>query len=54
MLQHLRLSGCIGVTDVGISKVAKGCSKLQELHLDGCVEVTDAVYGMFSLCRVFK
>ena len=40
-LVALRLSGCAGVTDEGILKLAEGCPELQRLHLARCDAVTD-------------
>nr|GMD45418.1 F-box/LRR-repeat protein 3 [Ipomoea batatas] len=40
-LRDLRLDKCLGVTDVGLAKVAVGCSGLEKLSLKWCFEITD-------------
>lgn len=40
-LRDLRLDKCLGVTDVGLAKVAVGCSSLEKLSLKWCFEITD-------------
>ncbi|KAK9292319.1 hypothetical protein L1049_020285 [Liquidambar formosana] len=40
-LRDLRMDKCLGVTDVGLAKIAVGCSKLERLSLQWCLEITD-------------
>ena len=49
MFQELNLSWCNEVTDVGISRLSKGCEMLQKLYVYGCNQVSDAVDGMFAI-----
>ena len=39
MLLCLFLGGCIGVTDLGVSRVAEGCLMLQKLQLLEVAEI---------------
>jgi Leucine Rich repeat len=40
-LLSLNLSGCQGITDIGISALADGCGHLHTINLSGCQGITD-------------
>ncbi|KAK9139288.1 hypothetical protein Scep_008969 [Stephania cephalantha] len=40
-LRDLKLVKCLGVTDVGLAKIAVGCVNLERLSLKWCLEITD-------------
>ena len=40
---------CLGITDVGLAKIAVGCSKLESLSLKWCLEISDM--GIDLLCK---
>ncbi|ERN03177.1 hypothetical protein AMTRI_Chr02g220560 [Amborella trichopoda] len=41
-LRRLRMVKCLGVTDIGVARIAVGCGeRLEELGLKWCMEVTD-------------
>ncbi|KAE8678111.1 F-box/LRR-repeat protein 3-like isoform X2 [Hibiscus syriacus] len=40
-LRDLNMDKCLGLTDVGLAKIAVGCSKLEKLSLKWCMEITD-------------
>lgn len=44
----LRLDKCLGVTDVGLAKIAVGCPKLERLSLKWCFEITDLGIDLLS------
>ncbi|KAE8684090.1 pectinesterase family protein [Hibiscus syriacus] len=48
-LRELNMDKCLQLTDVGLAKIAIGCSKLQKLSLKWCMEITDL--GVDLLCK---
>ncbi|KAG6522715.1 hypothetical protein ZIOFF_019866 [Zingiber officinale] len=40
-LRELRLDKCLGLTDVGLAKVAVGCAGLEKLGIKWCLEISD-------------
>ncbi|KAH7655057.1 F-box and leucine-rich repeat protein 2/20 [Dioscorea alata] len=40
-LKELRLDKCLGVSDVGLAKVAVGCPGLEKLRIKWCLEISD-------------
>ena len=40
-LESIDLSGCRGITDVGVSALGHGCGQLQAINLSGCNRVTN-------------
>ncbi|XP_041018732.1 F-box/LRR-repeat protein 3 [Juglans microcarpa x Juglans regia] len=48
-LRELRMDKCLGVTDVGLAKIAVGCGKLERLSLKWCMEISDL--GVDLLCK---
>ncbi|MCD7446454.1 hypothetical protein HAX54_007767 [Datura stramonium] len=40
-LRDLKLDRCLGLTDVGLAKIAIGCQCLEKLSLKWCIEITD-------------
>lgn len=40
---------CLGVTDIGLAKIAVGCGKLERLSLKWCLEISDL--GIDLLCK---
>lgn len=48
-LRELKMDKCLGVTDVGLAKIAIRCSKLEILSLKWCLEISDL--GIDLLCK---
>lgn len=48
-LRELNMDKCLQLTDVGLAKIAVGCSKLEKLSLKWCMEMTDL--GIDLLCK---
>lgn len=48
-LREVKMDKCLSVSDVGLVKIAVGCSKLEKLSLKWCLEITDM--GMDLLVR---
>lgn len=48
-LRELKMDKCLEVTDVGLAKIAVGCSKLESLSLKWCLEISDL--GVDLLCK---
>ncbi|KAF7817939.1 F-box/LRR-repeat protein 3 isoform X1 [Senna tora] len=48
-LRELKMDKCLGVTDVGLAKIAVRCSKLESLSLKWCLEISDL--GIDLLCK---
>lgn len=49
-LRELRMDKCLGVTDVGLAKIAVGCGgRLERLSLKWCMEISDL--GVDLLCK---
>ncbi|GAV84087.1 LOW QUALITY PROTEIN: LRR_6 domain-containing protein [Cephalotus follicularis] len=48
-LRELKVDKCLGVSDVGLAKIAVGCSKLERLSLKWCKEISDM--GVDLLCK---
>ena len=48
-LRELRMDKCLGVSDVGLAKIAVGCGKLERLSLKWCMEISDL--GVDLLCK---
>lgn len=48
-LRELRMDKCVGVSDVGLAKIAVGCGKLESLSLKWCMEISDL--GIDLLCK---
>lgn len=40
-LRDVKLDRCLGLTDVGLAKIAIGCQCLEKLSLKWCIEITD-------------
>ena len=40
---------CLGMSDVGLAKIAVGCGKLERLSLKWCMEISDL--GVDLLCK---
>ena len=40
-LLSINLSGCQGITDMGISALGRGCGQLHTINLSGCDDITD-------------
>lgn len=47
-LRDLSLGKCLGVTDVGLAKIAVGCGRLEKLSLKWCLEITDLGIDLLS------
>ncbi|CAL5397275.1 unnamed protein product [Camellia sinensis] len=47
-LRDLRMDKCLGVTDVGLAKIAVGCEKLERLSLKWCLEISDLGIDLMS------
>lgn len=47
-LRNLRMDKCLGVTDVGLAKIAVGCEKLERLSLKWCLEISDLGIDLMS------
>ncbi|CAL0302311.1 unnamed protein product [Lupinus luteus] len=48
-LRKLNLDKCLGVTDIGLAKIAVGCGRLESLSLKWCLEISDL--GIDLLCK---
>ncbi|KAH1071468.1 hypothetical protein GYH30_008153 [Glycine max] len=48
-LRELNMDKCLGVTDIGLAKIAVGCGKLERLSLKWCLEISDL--GIDLLCK---
>lgn len=48
-LRELKMDKCLGLTDVGLAKIAIGCSRLEKLSLKWCLEIGDL--GVDLLCK---
>jgi Leucine Rich repeat len=48
-LLSIDLDGCRGITDIGVSVLARGCHQLQSINLGGCRKITDI--GVSALGR---
>ncbi|KAF5740022.1 F-box/LRR-repeat protein 3-like isoform X1 [Tripterygium wilfordii] len=48
-LKVLKMDKCLGVSDVGLAKIAVGCGRLEGLSLKWCMEITDL--GLDLLCK---
>ncbi|KAL4636852.1 hypothetical protein ACB092_03G037600 [Castanea dentata] len=48
-LRELKMDKCLGVSDVGLAKIAVGCGKLERLSLKWCMEISDL--GVDLLCK---
>lgn len=54
-LRVLKLVKCLGVTDVGLAKIAVGCGGLERLDLKWCLEISDLGIDLLSKkCRDLK
>lgn len=40
---------CVGISDVGLAKIAVGCERLERLSLKWCMEISDL--GVDLLCK---
>ncbi|KAL3538208.1 hypothetical protein ACH5RR_001574 [Cinchona calisaya] len=47
-LRDLRIDKCLGVTDVGLAKIAVGCQNLEKLSLKWCFEISDLGIDLLS------
>ncbi|PKA54941.1 F-box/LRR-repeat protein 3 [Apostasia shenzhenica] len=51
-LRDLRMDKCLGVTDVGLARVAVGCGKLERLGIKWCMEISDiGIELLVKKCR---
>ncbi|KAK4782548.1 hypothetical protein SAY86_016650 [Trapa natans] len=48
-LRELKMDKCLGLTDVGLAKIAVGCPRLEKLSLKWCLEIGDL--GVDLLCK---
>ncbi|KAK7284399.1 hypothetical protein RJT34_19144 [Clitoria ternatea] len=48
-LRELNMDKCLGVTDIGLAKIAVGCARLERLSLKWCLEISDL--GIDLLCK---
>ncbi|GAA0141599.1 hypothetical protein LIER_35418 [Lithospermum erythrorhizon] len=48
-LKELKIDRCLGVSDVGLAKIAVGCKNLESVSLKWCFEITDL--GIDLLCN---
>ncbi|XP_010546742.1 PREDICTED: F-box/LRR-repeat protein 3 isoform X2 [Tarenaya hassleriana] len=48
-LRELRMDKCLGLSDVGLVRIAVGCSKLEKISLKWCMEISDL--GIDLLCK---
>ncbi|XP_058084376.1 F-box/LRR-repeat protein 3 isoform X1 [Magnolia sinica] len=54
-LRDLKLVKCLGVTDVGLAKIAVRCGALRSLNLKWCLKITDLGIDLLSKkCRDLK
>lgn len=47
-LRELNLDKCLGMSDVGLAKIAVGCPKLEKLSLKWCFDITDIGIQLLS------
>jgi F-box/leucine-rich repeat protein 2/20 len=47
-LKELNMDKCLGVTDIGLAKIAVGCSRLESLSLKWCLEISDLGIDLLS------
>lgn len=47
-LRDIKLDRCLGLTDVGLAKIAIGCQGLEKLSLEWCIEITDLGIDLLS------
>lgn len=47
-LRELNMDKCLGVSDIGLAKIAIRCSKLERLSLKWCLEVSDMGIDLLS------
>jgi F-box/leucine-rich repeat protein 2/20 len=47
-LKELNMDKCLEVTDIGLAKIAVGCSKLESLSLKWCLEISDLGIDLLS------
>ncbi|GJV53926.1 F-box/LRR-repeat protein 3 [Tanacetum coccineum] len=47
-LKEIKLDKCLGVTDVGLAKIAIRCGKLEKISLKWCLEVSDLGIDLLS------
>lgn len=47
-LKEINIDKCLGVTDIGLAKIAVGCSKLEKLSLKWCLEISDLGIDLLS------
>ncbi|KAG1365263.1 putative F-box/LRR-repeat protein 3 [Cocos nucifera] len=47
-LRELRLDKCLGITDVGLAKLAVGCTGLERLGIKWCMEISDLGIDLLS------
>ncbi|XP_065853097.1 F-box/LRR-repeat protein 3 [Euphorbia lathyris] len=48
-LKELTMDKCLGVSDVGLAKIAVGCGRLEKLSLKWCMEISDLAIDL--LCK---
>ncbi|XP_062202324.1 F-box/LRR-repeat protein 3-like isoform X2 [Phragmites australis] len=54
-LRELRLDKCLGVTDMGLAKVAVGCPRLEKLSVKWCREISDIGVDLLAKkCRELR
>ncbi|KAJ0976292.1 hypothetical protein J5N97_018257 [Dioscorea zingiberensis] len=54
-LKELRLDKCLGVSDVGLAKVAVGCPGMERLGIKWCLEISDlGIKLLVKKCRDLK
>lgn len=47
-LREVRMDKCLGVTDVGLAKIAIGCEKMEKVSIKWCMEITDMGIDLLS------
>ncbi|KAA8536797.1 hypothetical protein F0562_029275 [Nyssa sinensis] len=47
-LRDLKMDKCLGLTDVGLAKIAVKCEKLERLSMKWCLEITDLGIDLLS------
>ncbi|PWA55128.1 F-box family protein [Artemisia annua] len=47
-LKEVKLDKCLGVTDVGLAKIAISCGKMEKISLKWCLEVSDMGIDLLS------
>lgn len=47
-LRELRMDKCLGVSDVGLAKIAVGCEKLERVSVKWCLEISDLGLDLLS------